>query len=141
VSDQESQAFSIPTTILGTTYPTEYVTAMFPNESKAHAAAGALKELGFKAGDMVVASGQKLLENERQIRDQRSLGDRVLSFFPAEEQQIVTDYTALAEQGYAVIAVHVSESDTKLRSQVATALRNHEGIKRYYYGKLVIVDL
>jgi hypothetical protein len=141
VSDQYSQEVSLPATMLGTAYPTEYATAMFPNEAMAHAAAGALNELGFQEGDLVVASGQQLLDTERQIRDQRRLADRVVSLFPGEEQQIVAEYTALAEQGHAVIAVHVAEADTTLRSQVATTLRNHGGIERHYFGKHVIVDL
>ncbi len=141
MTDPRLNADGLPDTLLGTAYPYENVTAMFPDEEEAIAAVANLVDMGFLREEMIVGSGEQLLSNERVIREQRGLGARLFGWFPSEEAEFAKQYTDLAAKGYAVVAVHVKEDDAEHRSQVAEILRKHGGTGLRYYGKRTTTDL
>lgn len=135
MTDPKLNADGLPDTLLGTAYPYENVTAMFPDGEKAIAAVANLVDMGFLREEMVLGSGEQLLSNERVIREQRGIGARLFGWFPSEEAEYTKQYTDLASKGYAVVTVHVKEDDAERRSQVAETLRKHGGTSLLYYGK------
>lgn len=98
-------------------------TGMFPDRASAQAAA--LQETGFAQKDMVFGSGEKLVGNERVIKDQQSVGNQLLSL--SEEAAIIKESSGLAEQGLAVVALRVEESDLAHRAKLPRTLRQHGG--------------
>jgi hypothetical protein len=141
MTDQSPHAYSVPPMLLGTSYPTEYVTSMFPDASAAQDAATALETSGFTPEGIVLVTGEQLLRNQRSIRDHRGLGGRLFARFPTEEAEIAQQYCDLAQQGYAVIAVHVPEGEPEERDRVAEALRSNGADYLHYFGKYSITDL
>lgn len=141
MTDDQQQAFRLPPTLLGTTYLTEFVIALFPDFPAAQAAGAALEAEGFSQDAMIVGSGEQLLANEQEIRDQRGLKDRILGLFPSPESEIVDVYERRARQGDAVVAVHAPDSDRERHDRAIATLRAAGGRHMHYYGKRVVEDL
>jgi len=141
MTDQSASDFPISPTLFGTTYPTEYLTAMFRDIATAEAAAVALESVGFAREGIVLVTGEQLLRNQQAVRDLRGLRDRLMAQFPSQEAQIAEQYVELAKQGYAVSAVHVPESEPEQRDRAADTLKTNGGGYMHYYGKYTVMDL
>lgn len=108
----------------GIFYPTGYMLSVFPDAADADRAVTTLLDGGFKADDLVIASGQDVLAYSREMRADPGLVSRfeqLVSSLYGDEGSLAGELVGLAEQGHTFVAVHAP--DDAVTTRVSEALR------------------
>lgn len=129
------QLTSDMTNLRGQFYPTGHVVAMFPSESAARAAAGALAELGLNDEDVSWISPEVMMRDVV-----RTIGNSGLELpSPGTEADTVRRFSHLAAQGHHGLLIHSPHhrDDDRLME----TLRRHGVSHAQKYRMLVIEDL
>jgi hypothetical protein len=136
-----SASFKHGDTEFGIFYPTGYVLSVVP-VAHADRAVSALRDAGFMADDLVVASGTDVLAYSRKMRADRGLFARFERFVASlygDEAPLADELVGLAERGDAFVAVHAPDDGATTR--VSAAVRAFAPVVLRKYDKLSYTDL
>ena len=126
-------------TALGTYYPRHYVVAVIHDPASATKALTALQEQGFTDAAADICPGPEFIKNWNDFVAHRGPLARLANLFPAEEQSVVEEYLAEAENGASFVTVHATTTDDRNRAR--DVLRTFGGHSMRYYGDRTISDL
>ncbi|HEX5498779.1 MAG TPA: hypothetical protein VFX03_06110 [Thermomicrobiales bacterium] len=126
-------------TALGVYAPTHFVVAVIDDPAKATGALAALKAAGFADAAVEICPGPQFLNNYRDFVAHRSLGERVESLFPSEEQAAAEEYVGEAERGASFVTAHAPQRADRDRARDILAAHGGHGMR--YYGDNAITDL
>jgi hypothetical protein len=127
------------TDLLGSVNPKHTLVGVVDNEQEAAEARRALEQAGFPASAIATYSGQEVLENHRRFDENKSVGSKIGSLFPSQEDDIMKAYLSAAEAGAHFVTVHAE--DNEARDRAAEALRSVGARLLRYYADMTIVDL
>ena len=128
-------------TSFGIFYPTEYVLAVYRDGETAARAADALRDAGFAADDLLVASGAEVVEHYAALRESPGAVARVKRFLSGlytNEADLAGELLGLARSGHAFVAVHAP--DGELTERAVRAVRGLGPVVLRRYDKLAVTE-
>lgn len=135
----DSEARRTPENRGGQLYPMNSIIAHIETSDQAVAAERSLREAGWEGDDVIVASGEEVIEVSGTAQAGRGFLQRLASSFPSEEAEIVKEFKDAAARGIWAILV---KAETDVRRSAATAILNQSGAYGLrFYGKHVITDI
>jgi hypothetical protein len=125
----------------GIFYPTGYVLSVFPDAASADRAVTALLDGGFKADDLVIATGQDVLDYSREMRSNPGLVSRfeqLVASLYGDEGPLADVLVGLAERGHKFVAVPAP--DDTVTTRVSEALRPYAPVVLRKFDSLSYTD-
>lgn len=135
----DTEAPRIPERQMGSLYPLHSIIGHLDDGSAAAAAESALREAGWEGDDVVAASGEEVTRVSGAAPAGRTLLQRIVAAFPAEETEIENEFKAAAARGAWAIMVRADTDDR--RAAAASILKAHGAYGLRYYDNHVIIDL
>lgn len=126
-------------TMFGVFYPKYFIVSVFGDQGEADAAAAALAEAGFPAGDVRTFPGAEVVANHEAYLEQRGVLQKIGSLFPSEEHDVQNDYIEQARAGAVILLVLAPEEAQ--RQAAAPIIADHDGALMRYYGDNTITNL
>lgn len=123
----------------GRLYPMDSIIAHIEDGNQAAIAAAKLREAGWDADDVVIASGDEVTEVSGAAQAGRKFMQRIAAAFPSEEADIENEFKDAANHGTWAIMVR-TESDDR-RAAATSILKANGAYGLRHFGKHVITDM